>query len=394
MCTIFVTQRQGSRNVRCRSAFAVSGCGAKERLVATASLRQRSIVDDASHIPLRLPLGDLAALHPDGCFALVEDPRSTNRALLVGMMVLRPGSARWKPDFGRTQFSEAVQQVTDWSYDVRGIGGSWPVSGGNALDAFRLALQYGCFDAVIAGAATLLREGVAGEGRRAHLWQPWVPLSWPALRDRREELEAAITKLRRDWQELGVVSSRRWPAQIVASRSGRGRDGAELFDAEIFRARHPDGSAVEALLLTSETGAGHLRERARARGVDVEASLLVASPPGLHHEIDLARLPELLRSRLDARLVEHDGGAVSLEAFLAGGAMRQLNLTLMRERSVRDIVAASPRIDDAQRRMLLESWEGRARCFPQSGSLPREWRPVYAIAEEDGEAVAVTFAVT
>jgi len=367
---------------------AVAG-GAKTSPEMIAALAQRTVFDDATRIALRLPLGEVAgALHPGGCFPLAVDPREASRACIVGMMVLRPATMRWDGPHDGASLAVALREADDWCYDVAGIGGSWPVSGGDALDAYRLALQYGTVDAVLAGAATIAREGVVAGARRAHLWQPYTPLSWAPLAPHREVLEPAISRLRQHWQQMGVLSSRRHPAQVAVSASGRvSPAGADLLDARIFHDRHPDGTAIEGYVLTSEAGAGLLRERARAKGLRADAVLLVASPPDRPEEVDVARVPELLRARLDARLVEHDGGGRSLRAFVDAGAVDQLNLTLMRGRSVKDVVGGSARLPEEDRAALLSSWEGRARLF----NLSPEWAPFYAVAG-DGEALVVSLA--
>ena len=68
------------------------------------ALRQRTLLDVAGPDALRLPLGDaLGTLHPGGNCVFVEDPRGTDRACLVGMMVLRRASEAWQPgDDART----------------------------------------------------------------------------------------------------------------------------------------------------------------------------------------------------------------------------------------------------------------------------------------------------
>jgi hypothetical protein len=362
--------------------------------VAEGSLRQRSIFDDASATALRLPLvPELAALHPRGCFPLTSDPRASDRCHVVGMMVLRPADSAWC--LAESSFEDSVRSVGGWCYDVDGLGGSWPVSAGNAVDAYRLALQYGTVDAVMAGATTVLREGIARGNRRAHLWLPYTPLSWPQLQPFRASIEPAIAAQRVQWQRFGLLSPRSYPVQILVTRSGQSPFPATgVLDAAIFHARHPDGSPVEARILTSEAGADRIRAEARAKGRDAETLLLIVSPRGDPHDIDLAAVPAALRSKLDARVAQHDGGAVSLAAFVRAGAVRQLNLTLMRGRAVREVVEASSRIDEKKRREILGSWNGRPRYFPpEGGALPASWRACHAVEEVDGEAVAVTFRV-
>jgi len=112
------------------------------------------------------------------------------------------------------------------------------------------------------------------------------------------------------------------------------------------------------------------------------------SPAGDSESVDVARVPEVLRDRLDARLVEHDGGAVALRAFLDAGAVAQLNLTLMKGRSVHEVIASSPRLSEPERSEVLSSWDGRARLF----ELRPEWAPIQAIEEEGGEALVVSLA--
>jgi len=355
------------------------------------SLQQRTVFEDASRIARRLPLGpELEALHPGGCFPLVEDPAQSGRALLLGMMVLRPFSTR-HPFPGAASWAPAsARDVTDWCYDVAGVGGSWPISGGNAVDAFRLALQYGVVDAVLVGARTMAREGLVAGARRGHLWRSDVPLSWPSLRGRRAVLGPAIDRLRGQWQRSGLLSSRRHPAQIVLTRLGEPGDGADFLDARAFADCHEDGTPIEAWVLTSEAGAQNVRDRARRRGRPLDDRLLVASPPGRPRELDTARVPVLLRERLDVRLAEHDGGGVSLEAFARAGAVAQLHLTLMHGRSVRDLVATSDRLPAAQRDEVLATWEGRARLFPAGGgSLPGAWSPMQVVAQEGADAEAL-----
>lgn len=364
--------------------------------MSIAVLAQRTIVDDASRVALRLPLGDtLGALHPGGCLALVEDPRGSELATIVGMMVLRPACSAWIPASLESDLEGAIGEIVDWCFDVEGIGGSWPMSGGSALDAYRLALQYGTVDAVMAGALTVAREGVLVGKRPGHLWQPYTPLSWAALQPYREILEPAIAALRLQWQELGVLSARRHPAQIAVTATGRTRGGSpDLLDARIFHERHPDGSPIESYLLTSEAGAERLRARARAKGRRIEESLIVSSSAERPEDIDVSRVPRMLRTKLDARLVEHDGGAASLMGFAQANALAQVNLTLMRGRSVREVVSESRRIDGTVRDRLLGSWDERVRLFPLGrGTLPPQWKPFYALVEDNAgaEAVVVSF---
>ena len=74
----------------------------------------------------------------------------------------------------------------------------------NGGKAYRLALQYGTVDAVLAGASTIAREGAASQAGGGHLWQPYTPLSWPALRDRRCDVLARRLDVVDERDQLGA----------------------------------------------------------------------------------------------------------------------------------------------------------------------------------------------
>jgi hypothetical protein len=46
-----------------------------------------------------------------------------------------------------------------WSYNFNGLDGGWLISKSNAIDAFRMAIQYGLSDAVMIGAKSVSLEG-------------------------------------------------------------------------------------------------------------------------------------------------------------------------------------------------------------------------------------------
>lgn len=368
---------------------------------AVSQALSRAAVSEPHSFPiLELPLGPVfESFHPGGCFPLVEDSRPVPRATILGMMVLRPADTAWEPSLAAEDLDRSIAQVKDWCFAVDGVSGSWPIADGNAVDASRLALQYATVDAVMAGASTVAREGVEGGGKPGHLWQPYTPLGWPSLRAHHATLEKALAELRRDRQSQGLLSQRRYPAQIAITRGSppRGQD-RDILDARIFRGRHPDGSAIETWILTTEAGADRLGERARSKGLNLADRFLTCSPSDDAESLDMARVPELLRSQLDARLVEHDGGAISLGAFLAAGAVHQVNLTLMRRRSVRDVLRTTPRLEPDQREGILSSWKGRPRLFADGrdgppGTLPADWRLFYGVAEDGpgAEALVLSF---
>ncbi len=359
-------------------------------------LSQRTLYEDSAHIAVRLPLGEeLGALHPGGCFPLLEDPARAERACIIGMFVLRPAQVAWtEPVLDGHGFPESMYEARQWCFDVRGTYGGGLIAAGNPLDAYRLALQYGVVDAVLVGSGTVAKEGVRLDATRGYRWQPYGPLRWPQLADADPYLLAKILRLRAQWQRLGVLSPRPYPAQIVVSQSGELKDGtADILDAGIFSQRHPDGSAIEVYVLSSEAGAERLHDRARARGMKLRLGdeIIALSPPGRPQVIDVGAVPGVLRARLDVRIADHDGGAVVLSKFAEAGALSQLNFTLMRGRSVTDVIAVTDRLDARRREALLASFGESARLFFSGDQrLPRTLRPVYVIGD-DGEAVVVTF---
>jgi len=369
--------------------------GAISARVKENPLLQRTLYEDPARVAVRLPLGEeLGILHPGGCFPLLEDSARSGRAAIIGMLVLRPAEVAWTdPVLGADDFPGSMYEARRWCFNVRGTHGGALIAAGNPLDAYRLALQYGVVDAVIVGSGTVAEEGVTRGSKSSYLWQPYGPPRWPQLSGSDPDLLAKILRLRAQWQRLGVLSPRPYPAQLVVSQSGRRNNAAaDIMDAGIFSQRHPDGSAIEVRLLSSEAGAERLRERARKRAMKLRIGdeILASSPPGQPEVLDVASLPRLLRKRLDVRIADHDGGATVLSKFVAAGAMAQLNFTLMRGRSVREVLAATDRVDARRRAVLLASLDDRVEAlFPGEGRLPRALRPVYLIGN-DGEAVVVT----
>ncbi|HSG90937.1 MAG TPA: hypothetical protein VLA56_17090 [Pseudomonadales bacterium] len=360
-----------------------------------ATLVHRLVYEAPAAEAALLPLGDeLGPLGGDAPFTLVEDPRHTDRTSIVGMFVLRPAREAWTTPMLAAGRPDSLFGVRDWCFNVRGEDGGVLISDGNPLDAYRLALQYGLADAVIVGSNTVATEGVDREGAPGYLWQPYGPTAWPRLMDLDPQLEAKIARVRERWQALGVLSARRWPAQIVVSASGERRAGAaDLLAARIFSARHPDGSPVEALILTSVDGAARLRARAADHGLGdrIDDLLVVLSPPHAPAELDLAVLPQHLRARFDMRVANHDGGRRVLSAFSAAGILPQLNLTLMRERSVLDVLAARGGVGAATEAAVAREFEARRQLFFSADHrLPPALRPLAMLAD-DGEAVVVTF---
>jgi len=268
-------------------------------------------------------------------FLLLEDPRRTRKAAVVGMMVLRPLSRACVVGPGTSaQVDCLFDSSLDWVYNCRlpGLAGGGPLANGSVFDAYRLAVQYACSDAVMIGSVTVACEGLGSAG---YCWQAWMPCSWPHLSEAfgSKQLEHALRETRREWQRAGLLSERSHPAQIVVSASGNAlHEKQDFLDARVFSETHADsGAPYECYILTSLAGAGRIRNRALAKGwtaEKIEATLLVCAHPESSERIDVARVPTLLYDELGMRIVNHDGGATVLRDFARAGALTQINMSL------------------------------------------------------------------
>ncbi|MFM8354687.1 MAG: hypothetical protein ACKOBM_07265, partial [Gammaproteobacteria bacterium] len=100
----------------------------------------------------------------------------------------------------------------------------------------------------------------------------------------------------------------------------------------------------------------------------------------------------MLRARLDIRLANHDGGRTALAAFTRAKALAQLNLTIMRQRSLLEQIGQDPRLTPAQRATLLRDLPERCEfLFPEPGGIPAHYRPLQLLSYED-DLVVATFA--
>lgn len=266
-------------------------------------------------------------------FLLLEDPRRTRKAAVVGMMVMRPLS-RACVLAPLAQVDCLFDSSLDWVYNCRlpGLAGGGPLANGSVFDAYRLAVQYACSDAVMIGSVTVACEGLGSAG---YCWQAWMPCSWPHLSEAfgSKQLEHALRETRREWQRAGLLSERSHPAQIVISASGNAlREKQDFLDARVFSETHADsGAPYECYILTSLAGAGRIRNRALAKGwtaEKIEATLLVCAHPESSERIDVARVPTMLYDELGMRIVNHDGGARVLRDFARAGALTQINMSL------------------------------------------------------------------
>jgi hypothetical protein len=203
-----------------------------------------------------------------------------------------------------------------------------------------------------------------------------------------------IADQRAAWQDIGVLSSRRYPAQIVVTQSGKLREGArDIFEARVFHATHPDGTPVESYILTSEAGAERLRARAAAHGLAdrIDEILIATSPEGDPETLAIDTVPAILRTRLDIRIANHDGGRTVLSEFSAAGVLPQMNLTLMRGAPVKAILSESDRVPEGERGELLENFESRRQLFFSGDHrLPEGLIPM-SVLHDGGDGVVVAF---
>ena len=266
-------------------------------------------------------------------FELLEDPKTTQRAVIIGMFVVRPLSIACSLESSEHKgaLQKLIGEEYDWVYNVNapGLAGGGVISNGNAFDGYRLAVQYGLSDAVLVSSKTASLEGT-GEG--GYVWVSSNPCSWPHVKARfGDELHAAIAATRKEWQDAGALSrNRQCPAQIVLTHSGERHEGsADFLDARVFLEEEQLG--LECYILTSALGRDVVCARASSKGWSperIDRTVLVCSRADSPATIDLQEVPSFLFARLDVRVANHDGGAAALREFAAAGALTQLHLSL------------------------------------------------------------------
>ena len=106
---------------------------------------------------LRSRFGDV------GSYPIVFCPREAKKAVIIGMFVLRPAYHAWNSAVlsdDQNYLDQQLYRVQDWAYNYQGFDGGWLIADRSPFDAFRVALQYGCSDAVIVGTSTVCAEGI------------------------------------------------------------------------------------------------------------------------------------------------------------------------------------------------------------------------------------------
>ena len=293
-------------------------------------------------------------------FPLVFDPIVQQKALIIGMFVLRPSIVPWNsplPMCSEKNENDALlhemQHIDSLAFNYTGLDGGWLIADQNKLDAFRLAFQYGISDAVIIGSNTVSTEGlnkldpndsntVLSQG---YMWQPYGPCEWPHLKNTLPNLFELIMKQREELQADGLLSPRKFPAQIVFTWSGLHREGGNDFlEARIFSSCHPEeygGEPIECYILTGEKGAENIRTRVEKKYPHLQSRIndiliVIPSPPSSSssssqnvistkddvdndYDVDISLVPTLLFQKLNMRIVNHDGGQRVLNAFCKAG---------------------------------------------------------------------------
>lgn len=316
-------------------------------------LQHKTIYESENLVDVRLPfIDELRAFHVNGDFPLTVDPIRTDRCVIVGMFVVRPALSE---PFTETLLNEEglptslFSEKFDWSYNLQidKFQGGWLVANGSALDVYRLGMQYGLSDAVMVSSNNVSTEGVDTSSRKGFVWQSYNPFQWPHVSKLDSDLEAKVQKQRAKWIEMGYLSSRRYPAQIVFTYSGLQFENApDFLQGRIFHDYLPTGERMETYIITSELGAIRIRERAHLHDLqDRIEEMLITLPPPSHSttarpncEIDLSPIPTLLYKRYNIKLVNHDGGQKVLNDFMKAGILSQLHLTLGRQRNLQQIV--------------------------------------------------------
>lgn len=357
-------------------------------------LLHSTIYTDEKKVAVSLPFTEeLRHYHSNGSYPLLEDPLSTKRAAVVGMFVLRPATV---PLVGDINSAADTQQLIynpslDWIFNVNGVDGGGLISNCHAVDGYRLAMQYALSDAVIFGSNIAANDGVSTAATPGYLWQGYNVCEWGHIKAIDPELNDKLLRNRQVWQKLGYLSDRKYPAQIVFTKTGQHYENGNYFlQARIFQEPvHPTGEEIEVYIFTSEAGAAVIRSKAESFGVSlnrIESMLVILPPPpstplsvplpsaaqqssapnalDLCTEVDVAIIPTLLYERFNMRIINHDGGHDLLHEFYHTGSLCQMNITLCRNKSVKSVLETWPYVvSENERKAALDHFDNRIRYF-------------------------------
>ena len=326
------------------------------------SLYHHTIYQNPSKIPaVTLELIDeLKQFHANGTFPLVEDPLITKKSIILGMFILRPATDSWnEPILSNSEHnipeSFSMYNVKNgWSFNYPTLDGGWLIANKSVVDGYRLGFQYGVADAVIIGSRIVCEEGcdpiqstdntVVSSTHRGYLWQPYNPLEWEHIKTLDNQLVTKVALQRQLWQNQGYLSSRTYPAQIICTWSGlKYNNSRDFLEARILHDYHPNGERIETYILTSTNGAIEIRKRSELYNLNdrINDIIIEFSPINEPNEIDLINLPKMLFEKYNMKIINHDGGQVVLRKFLQSNIIPQINLTLGRKISLKEIIKNS-----------------------------------------------------
>jgi len=345
-------------------------------------------------INIKIPFTEgMQKFYKDGNFPLISDPLKSEETAIIGMFILRPGEDAWSEPIILKDGSLSIYNIEHWIYNIKELSGGGIIANGNVMDGYRLAMQYAITDAVIIGSSTIINDGTPREdGNPGYIWLPQYCAQWPHLKAADPEMQDRFRKQRKLMQKLGYASQRDYPAQIAVTRSGN-RTDQDLLSASIFHEKLPDGSPIEAYIVTSKTGSDKIRNRAAEFNLEnrIDNILIVLSPENNPDDIDLKKLPGILFKDYNIILANHDGGKKILEAFCNAGIINQFNFTFARKPSLYDAVKNNPDIDSDIKQEVLHDFTTSCIDFfdTENGSMPKNFPVAEIIVDEPDEAAVV-----
>ena len=239
-----------------------------------------------------------------------------------------------------------------------------------------------------------------------YLWQPYYMTKLEQLKSACPNALELILEQRLELQVQGHLSSRQYPAVIISSNSGDYQGVTDFLDASIFSSFHPNGEPVECYILTCARGASRIRQRIfksfpqlvdRMERMLIIVPNLIDSGNEVMTSMNIESVPKLLFDRLGIRIANHDGGQGVLRDFCRAGAIAQVNLTLCRNRSLKEVVSRYL-LQDAD----TEDFDKRVKLFFSSsvatppskhrqmprGTIPLNWTAICCV-DDGGKNVAV-----
>jgi hypothetical protein len=372
-------------------------------------------VFEGTDAAVKLPFTEaILKYHPNGCFPLLMDPKVERKAVIIGMFVLRPAQNKALTgdiiDSDGLPTKDIYDPELNWVYNLDGIDGGWVIANLNSVDAYRLGMQYGVSDAVMVGTSTACAEGISKKGKLGYLWQPYYPLNWDSVKHHDSSMVEKVAEMRKLWQDLGYLSDRKYPAQILITRSGKKpEDYPDFLEARIFTATHPTGEPVESYILTTKVGAERIRDRCHLFDLqDRIDDILIVLPsfPSGEEDMDLSSLPSLLYEKYNMKIVDHDGGQKVLQDFCRQGVIPQMNLTLGRKMHLQEVLQRLPTsiISEELSQTCLSSFDKRVRSFfsyplssqPEdkatfSQGIPPSLPISYCVEDDNKDVAVITF---